>query len=644
MAAIRRVFEFDGFRADLGDHLLYRGDVQVTLTPKAFDTLAALLERHGQVVEKDELLARVWPGTFVEEATLTQNVYTLRKVLADAGATRGWIETVPKRGYRLVAPVVEIGPAEPATAPLTPLGSRPASESPRLALRLRIALLIAAGLAGIAAVWQSSRPGTGTAVPPPRGTVRSLAVLPFEPLRLGTPLSVEEDAYLGLGMADALITRLSNLKSLAVRPTSSVRRYTGAGRDLGGISRELRVDAVLDGSFQRDGDRLRVSVQLLSGHDTAPLWAAQYDARAAGLFELQDAISQKLAAELNLELTQQEWARLSQHGTGSPQAYEHYARGRYFWNRRNATSLQQAIESFRKAIALDPAYAPAWAGLADCYVLLPLYANEPPVRAFPEAVAAAERALELDPELAEARTSRAYAHFVYERRYDQAEAGFRQAIETKPGYSTAHQWYAFLLSALGRHQAAEAEARRALELDPLSLIINADLGMVLQFGRKTEAAITQLERTLELDPSFSYARFGLGHAYQQQGRLDAAVTELRRAVEAARGTTALQAALGQALAQTSQAADRQEAQLILGELEQRAEREYVDPSHPALIRAGLGDKAAALRELARAVEERSRFVVFLESWSLFDNLRGEPGWEELVRSAGLAVRPATTAR
>ncbi|HEX4954502.1 MAG TPA: winged helix-turn-helix domain-containing protein [Thermoanaerobaculia bacterium] len=640
MAAIRRVFEFDGFRADLGDHLLYRGEGQVTLTPKAFDTLAALLERHGQVVEKDELLARVWPGTFVEEATLTQNVYTLRKVLADAGASRNWIETVPKRGYRFVAPVVEIAPKEPAAAPLSPLGSPAAAETPRLALRLRIALLIAVGLAGIAAVWHSTRPGAGSSPPAAlHGTVRSLAVLPFEPLRLGAPLSVEEDAYLGLGMADALITRLSNLKSLAVRPTSSVRRYNGTGRDLAGIARELKVDAVLDGSFQRDGDRLRVSVQLVAASDSAPLWAAQYDARAAGLFELQDAISQKLAAELNLELTRQEWARLSEHGTENPQAYEHYARGRYFWNRRNATSLEQAIASFRQAIALDPAYAPAWAGLADCYVLLPLYANEPPVRAFPEALAAAERALALDPELAEARTSRAYAHFVYERRYDEAEAGFRRAIATKPGYSTAHQWYAFLLSALGRHEDAEAEARRALELDPLSLIVNADLGMVLQFGRKTEAAISQLERTLELDPSFSYARFGLGHAYQQQGRLEAAVAELRRAVEAARGTTALQAALGQALARTGRPADREEAQLILRELEKRAKSEYVDPSHPALIRAGLGEKTAALRELAQAVEERSRFVVFLQSWSLFDDLRGEAGWEELVRTAGLEVRP-----
>lgn len=572
-----RILDFDGFTVDLGSRVLLRGDRQVALTPKAFDTLAVLLERPGEVLPKEQLLERVWPDTFVEEGILTQNIYTLRKALQEAGGKRDYIETIPRRGYRFAGPIAE-----------RELAAEPA------------------------------RQGT---------SVGSIAVLPFEPLT-GNP----DDAYLGLGLADALITRLSNLRRLTVRPTSAVRRYLGAARDPAVVARALQVDTVLDGTLQRSGDNLRITVQLVAAREAAPLWATKFDARTTDLFALEDSISQELAEELQLRLSRQERDRLSRSPTPDPEAYHAYLRGRYFWNRRTLEGLEKAIESFRQAIARDPDFALAHAGLADCYVLLPLYGAFAPREVFPEAIAAAERALSLDDSLAEAHTSLAYARFLYERRWEAAERGFGRAIDLNPGYPTAHQWYAFLLSALGRHEEAIFQARQARELDPLSLVINADFGMVLYFARQYAAAVEQFRRTLELDSSFAYAHFGLGHAWQQQDRLTEAVEEQRRAVDLAPGSPALKAALGQALAQAGRP---EEARRLLAELEERSAREYVESSDFAFLWTALGEPDRALDRLEQACEERSRFVAFLATWPIYDPLRAHPRWPELLKKAGL---------
>lgn len=571
-----RIFEFDGFTVDLGNRLLLREDRPVAVTPKAFETLAVLLEHPGEVVGKDELLKRVWPDTFVEDGILTQNIYTLRKALQEAGGERPYIETIPRRGYRFAGPIAERG--------LAPARGEEA---------------------GIA----------------------SLAVLPFEPLAGNT-----DDAYLGLGLADALITRLSNLRRIAVRPTSAVRRYLGVEREPAEVGRLLQVDAVLDGTIRRSGDSLRISVQLVSVRDDAPMWATQFDARATDLFALEDSISQQLAEELRLRLSQQERRRLNRSSTRDPEAYDAYLRGRYFWNRRTFEGLSKGIESFRRAIERDPDFALAYAGEADCLVLLPLFGAVAPREVFPQAIAAAERALALDDSLAEAQTSLAYARFIYERRWEEAEQGFLRALELSPWYATAHQWYAFLLAALGRHEEAIARARQARELDPLSLVINADLGMVLGFARNP-AALEQLRRTLELDPSFAYARFGLGITLQQQGRLDDAVGELGLASSMAPDSPAMQAALGQALARAGLV---DEARQILALLEERATREPMEASLFALLWIGLGEKERAIDALEQACDEGSRFVPFLATWSVYDPLRDHPRWPALLRRAGLS--------
>jgi DNA-binding winged helix-turn-helix (wHTH) protein/tetratricopeptide (TPR) repeat protein len=572
-----RVLEFDGFTVDLGSRLLLRGDRQVALTPKAFETLAVLLERPGEVLPKEQLLERVWPDTFVEEGILTQNIYTLRKALQEAGGMGSYIETVPRRGYRFVGPVA-------------------AREAPQEATR-------------------------------EAASVRSIAVLPFEPLT-GNP----DDAYLGLGLADALITRLSNLRRLTVRPTSAVRRYLGVDRDPAVVGRALQVEAVLDGTLQRSGDGLRITVQLIGAREAAPLWAAKFDAKATDLFALEDSISQELTEELRLRLSRQERDRLSRNPTPDPEAYDAYLRGRYFWNRRTLDGLEKAISSFRRAIDLDPDFALAHAGLADCYVLLPLYGAFAPREVFPEAIAASERALSLDDSLAEAHTSLAYARFLYERRWAAAERGFRRAIDLNPGYPTAHQWYAFLLAARVRHEEAIGEVRQARDLDPLSLVINADFGMVLYFARQYPAAVQQFRKTLELDPSFAYAHFGLGLAWQEQARLAEAVEEQRRAVELAPRSPAYQAALGQALAWAGRP---EEARRILAALEERAAREYVEAGDFAFLWTALGEPERAIDRLEQACEERSRFVAFLAAWPIYDPLRTRPRWPQLLARVGL---------
>jgi DNA-binding winged helix-turn-helix (wHTH) protein/tetratricopeptide (TPR) repeat protein len=589
MSGERRLLEFGPFRLDLANRLLLRGAAPVALTPKTFDLLALLAGRAGELVTKDEILERIWPDAFIEEGNLTQTVYMLRRALGGEGGLGESVETVPRRGYRFTAPVREL------TAEATPAGGR------------------------------GRRPaGSGAARP-----VASIAVLPFEPLAAGP-----DDEYLGLGMADAVITRLSNLRRLRVRPTSAVRDYTGRSHDAAAAARELQVDSVLDGTLQRAGERIRVNVQLVDVREEAPQWAAQFDAMATDLFELQDSISRQLVAELSLKLSRREKERLTHRSTLDPAAYQAYIKGWYFWNKRTADGLDKAVECFEEALGRDAAFAQAYAGLADCYLLMPLYANLPSTEAFPRANAAALRALDLDPTLAEAHTSLAYVRFFYDRDWAAAEASFRRAIALNPGYPTAHHWYAYYLAAMGRHEEAAERGRRALALDPLSLVINTDLGFVLYFARRYEEAVAQLRTALELDPGFAYGHFALGHTYLQLGRSEEAVGELRQAVELSGASTSMLAALGIAQAAAGRSG---EARAVVAELERRAAERHVEAAHFAFLAAALGDRARAIELLAKACDERSRFVVFLNVWPIYDPLRGEPGWPALVRRVGLAA-------
>jgi len=672
-------YAFGPFVLDLQRQELRRGAEPVPLTPKAFDTLRVLVEADGAVVPKEEILALVWRDRFVEESVLSQNVYTLRKVLAEGDDGRAYILTVPRRGYRFGEPVErlsgeypaaprsagdaipattgspELAPADetatgagvPGTAVTGASGATAWAEVERRSLaqrgvgRRRLALLAAGGAAlallavvvlALSARWRQPQDPPGTL------RVGSLAVLPFLSLN-----PAADGDMLGLAMADALITRLSELEPLVVRPTSAVQELGAAPRDSLAIGKGLRVDAVMDGSLQRSGDRLRVNVRLLRVEDGRPLWARSFETVYTDPFAVQDAISGQVADALSLELSGRRPHRPGNRGTADVEAYQEYVRGRYFWNRRTQADLEKAMTHFQAALARDPAFAAAHAGIADCWVLLPLYGNTPPADAFPRAIAASREALRLDPDLAEAHTTLAYARFLYDWSWRDAEEGFRRAQRLDPGYPTAPQWYAYLLSAIGRHDDAVANARLALRLDPLSLVINADLGFVLYFARRNDEAIAQFQRTLELDPRFPYTHFGLAFAFTAAGRQDEAVAEARQAVEMSGGSSVMLGVLGYTLAAAGHA---DEARAVRAELEKLSRRSRVQPAAFALVDTGLGENAAALDQLEAAFRDRSRFVVLMGTIPAFDPLRAEPRWRELARRVGLpeAVAAAPAAR
>lgn len=558
------VYSFGPFRLDVAAAELACRGRQLPLTPKAFATLRLLVERRGEVVGRDELLRAVWPEAYVEEAVLTQNIYTIRKLLAAAEPGLSYIETVPRRGYRWLAPVED---------------SRPA----------------------------------------PRGR-RRLAVLPLQPL-----VADDEGLALGLGLADALIGRLSGLESVAVRPTSAIRAYTDRHRDPAELAERLAVDAVVDGTLQRANGRIRVSLQLVERGRRSPAWAERFDADDGDLFAVQDTMAEGMARALRLELGAQPRRPSSE---VAPEAHLAYLTGRYFWNRRSGDWLAKAQSAFEAAIEREPGYAAAFAGLADVYVLLPLYGNMPPHDAMPRAIAAATRALELDGDLAEAHTSLAYARFIYEWRHELAEASFRRALELDSNYPTAHHWTSYLLIALGRHEEAIERISQALLLDPLSLIINADKGLVLYFAGRHEEAEEQFVRTVELDPEFAYARFGRSMVLEALGDFEGAVDEARAAATLSGDSSAMLGALGRVL---GLAGDELGARRVLARLERRAEREYVQAAYRAMVLSGLGDPAAALDAWEQAADERSRFVCYLGVWPAFQRLAGEARFGELVR-------------
>ena len=584
MSSSRAVYEFGPFRLDAGNRLLTRdrGDA-VALTPKAFDTLLMLVEHHGRVVTKEELLDSVWPGVFIEEATLTQNVYTLRKALGEGSDDSLFIQTVPRRGYRFAAPVVSAATTQAVALPTA--GDRS-----------------------------------------PRSAPRTIAVLPFA--ALGN--DADKD-FLGLGMADAVITRLTHVRSLTVRATSAVLRYVGQTPDPLVVGRELAVDAVLEGTVQRAATRVRTTVRLVTVADGGVIWSVYNDTAATEIFTLQDTLSERVADALQLELTAPERRGLSRRATVSTEAYQAYVRGRFFWDRRTEESLHKAIACFRQALDSDPLYAHAYAGLADCFVLLPLYGSAPPREAFPKAQEAAHRALELDDELAEAHTSLAYTRFFYDRHWDLAEHSFLRALGANPSYATAHHWYSFFLAARGRHAEALTHATRGQELDPLSLVINADLGFVHYFARRPDQALVQFARTLELDAGFSYAHLGASLALCERGEMAEAVAAAERAVALSSSSFAL-ATLGRARAL---AGDPAGAEQVLAALDDRARSQHVQANYAALVLLALGRHADALDRLEQAFEEGSHFVAFLKIWPVYDPLQGSARFAELCARVGL---------
>jgi len=636
MSAPRRFLEFGEFRVDEAHRLLLRKGEVVPLTSKVFDTLLFLIDSRDRVIEKDELMRLLWPSSHVEEGNLTVNVSHLRKALDDTHNERRFIVTIPGRGYRFVGEVREANGGSEESAPAVTVSSpTPAAMSARgpssalrpppgdrLGLRkLAAGFAVIAALAAAALLLQARSSGSpATAVV----RTRSIAILPFKPLA-----PRETDSYLGLGMADALITKLSGIRHLTVRPTSAILDYRASPRSSLEIGREQRVDAVLEGTIERADDRVRMTVRLLNVKDGAALWTYQSEeSESRDLFALQDLLSEKIADALLVNLTGSERRSLRKHYTENPEAYDAYVKGRYYWNQRTSEGLLKAIGFFETAVRLDPNYALAYSGLSDSYDLSVWYVPLPASEAVPKIEAAARKAVELDPLLSDAHLSLSTL-YSFRWEWDKDMVEHQRALALNPGNATAHHWYSLGLGLRGRFDEAVAEAQKARELDPLSPSINTDLGWVYYLARRYDRAIDAYRSTLEMDPGFSLAHFDLSLAYSAVGRNDDAVSEMRKASQ--RGSDYL-AGLGYVC---GAAGRRDEALVALRELTALSKIRYVPPYHFAWIYTGLGDRNRAIAELEQVYREHTQHVVDFKTVPMFDSLRSDRRYADLVRRVGL---------
>lgn len=614
------LYEFGPYQLDPPERQLLCDGRAVSLTPKAFDVLLALVDRSGHLVEKEKLLKIGWPDSFVEEGNLAVTISQLRKALNDDRGQHRYIETVSKKGYRFVADVKrhddheaavpavssDVDPALRSTAASTavmagmdmPSAIRHRNVSRRM-LRVSCAIVL---LVSVALVAIRRRSGTAPAAD---SSIRSLAVLPFQ--TLGTDSA---NKYLEIGMADAVITKLVNTGKVIVRPTSAIQQYAGTGLTPQAVGREQGVDGVLEGRIQRDGNRVRVTMQLIRVQDGMQLWADSFDREFTDIFTLEDSLSEMAAQSIRLQLTGEENRKFTRRSTANPAAYEAYMKGRYFWNKRTETGLKKGLEYFREAIKLDPGFAEAYVGIADSYATLGLYSVLPPKEAFPAAKSAATRALQMDDTLAAAHATLGFIYFYYEWNPSASADEFQRAVTENPHYAMAHSWYAESLAAKGQYREAIAEAQQALQDDPLSMIVGSNAGWTYALAGQYNRAAETLKKAIEIDPSFPRTHFRLGQIYEQQGQAELAIPEFEKAVQLAGEDPYYEGSLGHAYGISG---NTHQARLILEKLQARARQQYVPPYAIGLVYAGLGEQNQAFQWLQKAADDRSTSMVFLRS-------------------------------
>jgi TolB-like protein/DNA-binding winged helix-turn-helix (wHTH) protein/Tfp pilus assembly protein PilF len=636
----RCFYDFGAFRLDPVEHVLLRAGARVPLTPKAFETLLALVENAGHILEKDDLLKRAWPDTFVEEGTLARNISTLRKALGDDAEGKTYIETIPRRGYCFVVPVKQV-PEEGIgtssamrTEPHATTHSEPQNFlSPHwLVAALALAILLAAAYA----LWQSS---SYLRRDSPRRI--TLAVLPFENLS-GEPAQ----QFFADGFSEELITQLGGLEptSLGIIGRTSAMQYQGTTKDSRQIGRELGAEYVLTGSVRRDKDRVRITARLIRAHDGTTLWAKDYDRNVSDILALQNEVASAIAREISLKLSPEENARLVAARPVDPVAYESYLKGRYFWNKRTSSSYVKAIQYFNEAIARDAKYAQAYTGLADAYALLGSLANAelPRREAMPKARTAALAALQLDDSLAEAHTSLAFEEMHYEWDWPAAEREFKRALQLNPNYATAHQWYALWFVARGTPEQALAQLNLAEKADPLSIIIKVDTSYVLTGAGRYEQAAQVAVRALELDPNFALAHFALAEAYAGQQLYPQAISELQKMLATDNGNTWGHAAMARDYAQMGQTA---EAERLLQEMLAGCGNRGGCPFDIASIYSSLGEQDRAFAWLEKAYQDRDGGLILLKGSFPLIRLRSDARYADLSTRVGLSpVRSDETER
>jgi DNA-binding winged helix-turn-helix (wHTH) protein/TolB-like protein/Tfp pilus assembly protein PilF len=620
-------YDFGRFRLKVVERVLLRDGEPVPLTPKVFDILVTLVEHGGQVVAKDDLMRKVWPNTFVEEGNLTQNISLLRKALGETPGGVQFIETVPRRGYRFVAETTETwgDEADPARTENGQSALPRVEAAPPVADRIptsnghsrRTPLFALTGVVVMALIGLVYFTGWGKGN---ASSIQSIAVLPF------VDESADPDAqYINDKIAESLINSLSKLPQLRVVPRSVVAGYKGKEIDPRKVGQELNVRAVVTGRMRRHGDIISIQADLIDLENVAQLWGQHYDHKVSDVLLVQDDISRDIFENLRLKLNVEEKKQL--------EAYRLYLKGRNAWNKRTGDALLQAIEFFNQAIAIDPNYGAAHAGLADCYNMLVVYGRLEPKEGFPKAKEAATKALEIDESSAEAHSSMAFIKFRWDWDRAATEREFQTAIRLKPAYAPAHQWYSSYLVAVERFDEAIAEAKRTEELEPLSFVASSHLGWIYYLSGQNDKAIEQCRKILELDPSSFPARRYLGLAYEAKGMYAEAITEFQTGVKLS-GSPLMLGLLGHAYAASGKTA---EAKQVLEDLQQLQGQRYVSPYTVAAIYAGLGDQDQAFKWLETAVEARDIWLMNLKVDPVFAKLRSHRNFTDIL--ARIRLRP-----
>ena len=634
----KHFYEFGSFRLDTAEHLLWRNGETVPLTPKAYETLVVLVKQSGHVVGKDELMKEIWPDTFVEEANLAHNISLLRRALGESPSAQQYIQTVPKRGYRFVADVREV--ADESTEPIleeqsnrqsvtgvkelddgseTTAPAHIASPIGRPINKVTVSVLMLALLA-LVGVGVSLRPGTEKAV-------ESLAVLPFS-----NGSADPQSEYLSDGITESLINNLSQLPDLQVKARTMAFRYKGQETNPQQVGRALGVNAVLTGKVVQRGDALIIQADLVRVADGSQVWGAQYNRKPSDIFAVQEEIAREIAGKLRLKLGSTEQQRLIKRYTESAEAYHSYLKGRHILDKRTPETTEKSIEYFELAIRLDPNYALAYAGLADAYISLSGLGARPPREVMPKAKEAVEKALKIEDTLAEAHLALADIKDKFDWDWSGAEREIKRAIEINPNSGNARRGYALHLRNVGRFDEALAEIKRAVELEPVSVIFNRDMARILYYARRYDEAIEQFHKTLELDPNMSTVHGYLGRAYEHKGLYEQAIEAYLKADGFSRLSPEAGAALREAYAVSGWKGYWQKA---LDLEKKRAKQRYVSPYRFAVIYARLGEKDGALHWLEKAFEERDWQIAVLSINPIWDDLRSDPRFTNLLRRIDL---------
>jgi TolB-like protein/DNA-binding winged helix-turn-helix (wHTH) protein/Tfp pilus assembly protein PilF len=652
----RRTARFGVFEADFDSRQLTKSGFRIRLQDQPFQLLALLLERQGEVVTREELKERLWSGnTFVEfDNGLNTAIKKLRAALSDNADNPRFVKTVPRVGYRFVAPVavsklpiasaVEQGAAaragdESPESLISPLASPAATPKPEFppsdvarasrrwpSLLATLALAVVLLSAGFA-IRIRSKSAASAARP---GSIQAIAVLPL--------LNVSADSnqeYFADGMTDEIITDLAKLAGPKVISRTSIMQYKGTRKTIPEIARELQVGAVLEGSVERSGNRMRVRMQLIEASTDQHLWAEAYDRQLSDVLLLEAELARDIAGQIELRLTPQQQQNFAHNRTLNPQAFQDYLQGRHYWAMRTNEGLTTAIDYFNRAIQADPSDARSYAGLAQCYIVLPMLTEVSQAKAFPKARDAAAKALALDDSLADAHLSIAEVRLYQDWDFAGAEKEFKKALDLNPNYSTGHQWYGEFLSLMARHEEAIRELQTALALDPLSAVVHLQFGNSLEEARRHERALDQYRESLRLDPQFHAPLDAISWIYRRQGKFAESIPPLRTACQlyAKPELTRLVDELPGAYSAGGKAGYLRQVIKVHGQ--------YVRPLYYlARDYADLGDRQAALAALNKSYENRELELLWLLIDPELDPLRSDVRFQELVKKVGFAQQPS----